>query len=165
MESDQVEAAVNRAIDELQASYEHASRFLVSFMRFERELLKMPSFRHTNRYGTNWKTVEDAIGNSEFNELPKEFYELCKDAPKIRGQDGEWPQERRVEETTLAGAVKCLVTMRNNLVHSSKGDGESFRNDQLLCLGLNLLAYIDHKHIAERLRQIEDPSSNAVGFP
>lgn len=160
-----VDQTVRRAITELQADFDVASRFLVSFMRFERELLKTPSFRHENRYGTNWKTVKDAIGNSELNELPKEFYELCEDAPKIRGQDGKWPQERRVEETTLVGAVDCLITMRNNLVHSSKGDGQRFRNDQLLCAGLNLLAYIDHKKIVKRLTKTEDSSSNEVGVP
>lgn len=149
----EIEQVVSRAIDELQADKELAFQFLLAFMSLERRLLTAPSFRYKKAYMLSWDSVKRALVEFNMDTTPDCLLELCADAPKKRGRDGEWPTEIVRLDPTLANAVECLRRMRNNLAHGSKGDGVSDRNNSLLQLGLMVLAYIDREGIASRLVQ------------
>ncbi len=151
LDMEQVERTVSRAIAGLHADYELASRFLVSFMQLERELLEKSSFRRSGSFAISWDAVKRELQMTELNGLPEYLHPLCADAPKARGSDGVWQSQRQVLDPTLSNAIECLTRMRNNLAHGSKSEGAFDRNNELLNEGLKVLAYIDNKGIARRL--------------
>lgn len=151
MEDRLVEITVRRSIDELQAEFALASRFLVAFMRLERELLGDRRYRQRGVYAISWGAVKEALRASELNSLPDSLHPLCADPPKTRGRNGEWSHRQSKLQPTLADALECLRRMRNNLAHGSKSEGAFDRNNELLNEGLKVLAYIDSKGIARRL--------------
>ncbi|MBH0311303.1 hypothetical protein I7E32_13105 [Alcaligenes faecalis] len=151
MEDRLVEITVRRSIDELQAEFALASKFLVAFMWLERTLLINPDFRQNGIYAISWSAVKQALRESGMNVLPDCLHPLCTDPPKTRGADGKWKRRQQGLVPTLANALECLRRMRNNLAHGSKSEGAFDRNNELLNEGLKVLAYIDSEGIARRL--------------
>ncbi|NHC61663.1 hypothetical protein [Paenalcaligenes suwonensis] len=135
-------------------------RFMLAFTSLEHSVLAYPHLRMDDRYRVSWDKVTRELERRGLNGLPIEFHDLCFNGQQVINSDGNASHSEKAMEATLSTAIESMRVMRNNLMRSPKGNIKSAQNNQLLCIGLGLMVFIDSEKIVEKLSVVADPAQD-----